>query len=321
MNKTFLVINPNAAGGKAEKLWHEQIKPKLDDSNLEYDFEFTKKPKDAIEITKSRVDEGFKLICAIGGDGTSNEVINGIMYSENSGIFSAIPIGSGNDVSSAFGIPEGDLQAAINCLIRGLDKSFDIGYCKNANRYFGGVASLGFDAEVAYRTNQENEKRSGGEKNYQIALIKTIVKFRPYKLNIIINEKDATEEELMFIAIGNGSRYGAGMHICPLADLIDGKFSITTLRKVSRLTLLRLFPRVYTGKHVLHKKVKTMEGASVEVKSIAKKCLYQADGEILGYLPEKFMIKPKALSVRVPDPWISYYDLWQTKLAEKKQKI
>ncbi len=310
MKEVFLVINPFAAGGRVETIWRDEIKPLVDSHDLEYDFEFTSSPQHAIEIAKTRVNEGYKIICSVGGDGTANEVLNGILKAEKPGVFSAIPVGTGDDIPTVFGIPEGDLKAAVQCLVKGQNKTFDVGYCETADRYFGGVASMGFDAEVADRTNK-GSKRLSGTKSYQLALGKTLVKFRPYDLVIRIDGEQTIEGQRMLLAIGNGKRYGGGMHICPNAEVTDGKFAVTTVGKMGRITLLRFFSTVYDGNHLLHSSVETFEAGSIHVNSPKKKCLYQVDGEIMGYLPETFITKPNALTVRVPDPWLSYAEIWK----------
>ena len=319
MKEFFLIINPIAAGGRAEKIWNDQIKPLVSDYGLEYNFEFTTNAQDAIKIAQKRVNEGYKIICSVGGDGTANEVLNGVLNADKSGVFAAIPIGTGNDIPTAYGIPEGDLEVAVRCLVEGQNKNFDVGYCETANRYFVGVASMGFDAEVADRTNK-GSKRLSGTKNYQIALLKTILKFRPYDLSVRIDKNLPVKGQRMLLAIGNGKRYGSGMHICPAAKVTDGKFDVTTLSKISRITLLRVFPQVYAGKHINHKSVETFEGTEIHVDSPKKKCLYQVDGEIMGFLPETFITKPNALTVRVPDPWRSYSEIWQEKMDQEKKK-
>ncbi|MHA2345379.1 MAG: diacylglycerol/lipid kinase family protein, partial [Candidatus Hodarchaeales archaeon] len=86
MKEVFLVINPVAAGGRVETIWEEKIKPLVDNSDLEYDFEFTSSPQNAFEISRTRVNEGYKIICSVGGDGTANEVLNGILKAEKPGI-------------------------------------------------------------------------------------------------------------------------------------------------------------------------------------------------------------------------------------------
>jgi len=310
MKEVFLVINPVAAGGRVETLWRDQIKPLVDSHDLEYDFEFTSSPQHAVEIARTRVNEGYKIICSVGGDGTANEVLNGILKAEKTGIFSAIPVGTGNDLPTAYGIPEGDLEAAVQCLVKGQNKTFDVGYCETADRYFGGVASMGFDAEVADRTNK-GSKRLSGTRSYQLALVKTLVKFKPYDLLIRIDGEQIIEGQRMLIAIGNAKRYGGGMHICPNAEVTDGKFAVTTVHKIGRITLLRFFSTVYDGNHLSHSSVETFEGGTVHVDSPKKKCLYQVDGEIMGYLPETFITKPNHLTVRVPASYLSYAEIWK----------
>lgn len=103
MKEVFLVINPVAYGGRVETIWEDQIKPLVDKYDLEYDFEFTSSPQHAIEIARTRVNEGYKIICSVGGDGTANEVLNGILKAEKTAIFSAIPVGTGDDIPTVYG--------------------------------------------------------------------------------------------------------------------------------------------------------------------------------------------------------------------------
>ncbi|MFW9853529.1 MAG: diacylglycerol/lipid kinase family protein [Candidatus Thorarchaeota archaeon] len=314
--EVFLVINPVAAGGRVETIWKDELKPLMDRADLDYAFEFTESPLQAIDIARTRVNEGYRVVCSVGGDGTANEVINGILQAERPGIFAALPVGTGDDVPITFGIPEEDLEAAVECLVNGQDKTFDLGYCENADRYFAGVASMGFDAEVADRTNRGSKRF--GTRSYQIALGLTLAKFRPYNLAIQIDGEHMIEGGRMLLAIGNGKRYGGGMHICPDADVTDGRFALTTVKKISRITLLRFFSLVYDGTHLSHKSVDTFEGKSIHVDSSNKKCLYQVDGETLGYLPETFITKPNHITVRVPSPWVSYAEIWEEKLKKKQ---
>ncbi|MHA1945470.1 MAG: diacylglycerol/lipid kinase family protein [Candidatus Hodarchaeales archaeon] len=316
IKEVFLVINPDAGGGRVKTIWEDQIKPLVDNYNLEYDFEFTSSPQHAIEIARTRINEGYKIICSVGGDGTANEVLNGILNADKPGVFSVIPVGTG-DAGTAYGIPEGDFEAAVKCLVEGENKTFDVGYCKKAERYFMGVASMGFDAEVADRENK-GSKRFFQSRSYQLAVGKTLIKFRPYNLKISIDEDQIIDNRSMLLAIGNGKRYGGGMHICPEASPDDGKFAVTTVRKISRITLMRFFGTIYDGNHLSHNSVDTFEGGSIHVDSPKKKCLYQVDGEIMGYLPETFITKANHLTVRVPTPWVSYTEIWKKNLFEKQ---
>ncbi len=316
MKEFFMVVNPAAAGGRVHSQWEETIKPLLDEKNVNYDFQLTEYPLHAIDIARSKVNEGYKVICSVGGDGTANEVVNGILKADKTATFGAFAIGTGNDIPSTYGIPEMNIDASLDCLINGIDKQFDIGYCEKADRYFVGVASMGFDAEVADRANKGSKKRSG-TRNYQIAILETLLKFKPYDLVITADDNPPISGPRMLLAIGNGKRYGAGMHVCPSAEITDGEFAGTTMLKIGRIGLLRLFPKVYDGKHIGHKKVETFTGREIHVDSPKKQCLYQVDGEALGYLPEKFITKPNFVTVRVPNPWRSYTEIWEEKLVSQ----
>ncbi|MHA1940516.1 MAG: diacylglycerol/lipid kinase family protein [Candidatus Hodarchaeales archaeon] len=318
MKELFLIVNTTAAGGRVGKIWEKELKPLLD-SRFEYDFDFTGHIGHALELAKQKANAGYKLICAVGGDGTVNEVVNGILKAEKSSTFCAFTVGTGNDVAATFGIPEGDITKIIESLENGLDKQFDVGYCEKADRYFGGVASMGFDAEVADRTNK-GEKKRVGTGNYRFAIFTTILKFKPYEIIIEPSEGEPVTGKRMLVAIGNGKRYGGGMHICPDANPLDGTFYGTTLKKISRFSLLRLFPMTYDGSHISHKAVETFKGNKIKVDSPNKPCLYQVDGEIQGFLPETFSVKPLLLTVRVPKPFAPYSEIWKQKLSEKKKQ-
>ncbi|MFW9778049.1 MAG: diacylglycerol/lipid kinase family protein [Candidatus Heimdallarchaeota archaeon] len=317
--EVFFVVNPTAAGGRVGKIWTNQIHPLLEANGIDFDFKTTTDQGNAINVAQERVNEGYRIICSVGGDGTSNEVLNGVLKAKKPGIFAAFPVGTGNDIPISFGIPDTNIEEMYDCLVSGQDKEFDVGYCEKADRYFGGVASMGFDAEVAART--QTKRRLFGRWNYELALLKTILNFRPYNIKIEYDNESVLEGQRMIVAIGNGKRYGAGMHVCPKAKVTDGKFFAVTLSKISRFTLLlRVFPKIYDGKHIEHKKVLSMEGSVFRVESPDKECLYQADGEILGYLPETFVTRPNLLTVRVPDPWVSYTEIWEKKLEAKGKK-
>jgi diacylglycerol kinase (ATP) len=318
MKELFLIINPTAAGGRVSKIWTDEVRPLLDEHKVDYDFEMTTHSQHAIDIARTRVNEGYKIICSVGGDGTANEVINGILKAEKQAVFGAFTIGTGNDVATAFGIPEGDIDAVVDTIINGKDKKFDVGYCEKADRYFGGVTSMGFDAEVADRSNKVKKSRIGTG-NYQRALFATLLKFKPYEIIIKPDEGSAITGPRMLVSVGNGKRYGAGMHICPGAKPNDGKFHGISLKKIRRLTLVRLFPKTYDGSHITNKAVEAFTGEKITIESPKKPCLYQADGEVLGYLPETFITKSNFLTVRVPDPWVSYSEIWEKVLNEKKK--
>lgn len=309
--KPFLVVNPAAQAGKVAQLWEAKIRPALDAAGVAYDFEVTKARGHAIELAAQRSAAGHPVVCAVGGDGTSNEVLNGILKGGGQAAFGALPSGSGDDIPTAFGIPEKDLGAAVACLRDGQDLPFDVGHCARADRYFAGAASMGFDADVTERAN----RTTSGHKSYNVTVLKTLLAFKPYTLRLRVDGKDQGEQKRMLVAVGNGKRYGGGMHVCPTAEVDDGRFAVTALKETGIVGLLLLFPKIFGGEHVKSPKVDTFEGEQIAVESVGRDCLYQADGEVLGKLPETFVARRGLLRVRVPRPYVSYAEQWKARRA------
>ena len=217
------------------------------------------------------------------------------------------------------GIPEDDLEAAVRCLKEGQTKSFDVGYCERADRYFSGCASMGWDAQVTQTTNSRS-KRLGGTTNYILGLLQELARYRHYNLTVTLEENEDPDfsGEAMLTAIGNGPRYGAGMHVAPDAIPTDGKFHITIVRRLRRLSLLKVFPKVYKGDHMTHPSVVALVGKKLRVEAKEQNCLYQVDGEVLGTLPDTFVTIPNGLQARVPVEYIPYHELWQKKKEGSK---
>ena len=313
--KWLALINPISGGKKAEKKWNKTIKKQLEDINLNFDEYITSAPNDAIQKIVSEIDnyDGF---IAVGGDGISNEVINGILHgtiekgNQNDKFFTIIPAGTGNDIAHAFGLPYKDIEASCNLFKpeNAQKRSVDVGKAigKNfnndpVNRYFCGVLSSGFDAEVAYKSNN-GKKWLPGTANYIKALLTNIIWLKSKEFDVSLKK---SEEDLsftkrgIFIAVGLGPYYGAGMKICPNAQIDDGLFHITFLNKVPRRTLLRVFPKVYDGKHITHKKVDLYEAQELGINT-DKDTYWQVDGEIIGFTPVKIETLPKTLHILAP---------------------
>jgi diacylglycerol kinase (ATP) len=305
----FLIVNPAAQRGRVGRRWEQELRPALDAAGIKCTFALTRAPGHAIELAAEAAKKGHPVVCAVGGDGTSNEVFNGLLQARTGASFAAIPVGSGNDVPATFGIPEKDPAAAIACLRDGQDLIFDVGYAKEADRYFAGAASIGFDADVTDRASRQTMDR----KSYILAVFQTLMTFRPYDLRIVVDGREMAREPRMLAAIGNGKRYGGGMHACPGAEVDDGRFAVTALRKMRRVRLLLVFPKVFDGRHVTHPQVDTFEGVIVEVSALDRPCRYQLDGDVMGTLPETFETRAKLLKVRVPNPYRSYTEQWHAK--------
>lgn len=313
--KWLAVVNPVSGGGRAKKKWNKVIKAKLEEIGVNFTEYITEAPQDAIYKTVEEIDnyDGF---IAIGGDGVCNEVLNGILKGTidqnkpNNKLFAIIPAGTGNDIAKAFEMPHKDIEASCDLFKpeMGNKRVVDSGKAMGTDfddvetsRYFCGVLSAGFDAEVAYKTNN-GSKWVPGTTNYIKALLTTIIRLRSREFQVdIINgeENEAFSKKGILIAIGLGAYYGAGMKICPDALVDDGLFHITFVNRIARRTLLRFFPKIYDGKHVTHKAVELYIGTEITL-NIDNDCYWQVDGEIIGFTPVKIKSIPKVLNVLVP---------------------
>ena len=297
--RATVILNPQAKGGQCKKLW-EKSKHYFDTlkSNVVLDVLETQYSGHGIELAK-KATENADLIIAFGGDGTVNECINGMLQSKHSRPLHIIPVGTGNDIALTNHITK-DIKESISLLDHYKVVSTDVGFLKNHSRYFAGVASMGFDAEVTKAVN-EGHKIFGGTMNYLSAVISNLRKLKATKVNITIldeneNEINFIEERVVLLAVGVGQYYGGGMRIVPQADTHDGKFHIVMAKDVSRFQVLKVLPKVYNGDHIKHPAVRVIEGVSLHIES-ENTLLLQCDGEVMGYVPETFITKANALQL------------------------
>jgi diacylglycerol kinase (ATP) len=186
------------------------------DSKLEYDLYQTKGPLDAIEASRQAVRDGFNIIIAAGGDGTVNEVLNGIAGSE--AVLAAIHGGKGNDFAMSVDMPR-DLNEACLALQNADVKKIDLG--KVLGRYFINSVGVGFDAAVALRVNK-GIKPLNGVSAYIYAVFETVLSYRPIEMEIDLGDGIIFTKKPVLVAVGIGSTYGGGMKILPQAIQDDG---------------------------------------------------------------------------------------------------
>lgn len=302
--RALVIVNPVAGGGRSESRL-PLIKKSLAKIGLESDYEQTTRPLDATAIARNAaVDGDYDIVVAAGGDGTVNEVANGLIGSEAT--LGCLPSGTGNDVTSSFGVPLNPI-AACRLLVHGKRRKMDIGCItkKRRKRFFLGVTGIGFDAEVTKAANELGKRFMTGTLPYIAAIFRVLRKFTPidFEVNYSRN-KDVFEA--MLVSVGNGPMYGGQMKICPNARLDDGLFDLTILGKVPRFHLMRLFTLVYSGKHIEHHSVGARRSSKFNI-SADQPTLVQADGELIGHLPMQFETIPSALSVITGDtPYFSH---------------
>lgn len=242
-----------------------------------------------IETLKAKYSDLTVVAC--GGDGTVNLCLNSIVDLDVK--FAVLPMGTGNDFARHLGLK--DIADSLSVLTAGVSTKIDLGKVTLADgsvKYFGAVASCGFDAQVNEIANQMSGPN--GPVKYLAAVLKEISKLTSLHLSIKTVDQDFAGNYTL-IAIGNTSSYGGGMRITPAADLTDGKFTVTFVTEVKRRTLLMVLPRVFSGNHVFHPKVAVDETQRIEI--MGDPFAVYADGERLGMGPAKFEVLPARLEV------------------------
>jgi YegS/Rv2252/BmrU family lipid kinase len=298
MNKRryFLIVNLIAGQGHCKEIF-PQVKAELDRRGLDYDLHFTNEPLEAIDVAQMVIEAGFTHIVAMGGDGTINEVANGILNSKSSYPLGVIPAGSGNDFVRMIGIPA-DPMHAIDTLISGEERTIDLGYVVG-DRYFINGLGIGIDAQVARDVLKMERLR--GAVAYLYAAIKEVIRFKAFPVKLTGTN---WTEERNFISLGitNGKYAGGGFKLAPRAEIDDGLVDIAAIEDFSsRFKRLINLPKARKGAHLKLNEVHYHQDRLVTVSSPAK-LIAHIDGEVyrLPKSPFKVAVAPKALQVIAP---------------------
>ena len=297
------IVNPNAGFGKGKKDWNK-ISLILNKYGLKVSVLFTERKLHAIELTKDGIEAGYRNIIAIGGDGTMNEVVNGVFSQTNCQTkdvnVGMIPVGSGNDWGKMFGIPK-DYEHSIKIIKEKKVFLHDTGlitYTKDGEkkcRYFINIAGLGFDANVTKRTNNQKEKGNSGKAIYFYNLLKSLAGYRNIKTEIEIDGQKSINETFT-ISIGIGRYSGGGMMQTPHAIPDDGLFDITVIKKMSRAEIIWNLKKLYDGTILTHPKINGYTGKTIKINS-DQPVYIEADGESLGHSPVELKIMPKSINI------------------------
>lgn len=301
--KWLVVVNPNAGIRRAEREWPFIEKQLLADG---FDFEahHTTHPEHAIEIVRKQISLGFDKIIAVGGDGTFNEVANGIMLQKripsHEVTLGMITVGTGNDWGRMYNIPF-DYKHAIKIIQKG--KTFIQDAClvkyssgiKIKTRYLVNIAGLGFDAEVALKVNRMKEKGRGGKLAYFMNIFTTLIRYRAKTATLDIDNIKRISN-IFSLNVGVCQYNGGGMKQLPHAIPDDGKLAITVIEKLSKLKVIANVHRLYSGSFVKMHEVKTASAGKIDITS-DKNLYLEVDGESIGHTPIEFTIKPGAIKI------------------------
>ena len=301
--KPLLIYNPIANQGKAEKIL-PKVKELFEEFIYDYDLILTEYPGHALELAKQEAESGRMIIIAAGGDGTMNEVINGLMQAELKGqkkpILGVLPVGRGNDFSFGIDVSK-ELEKNVRAIVEGNVRKIDIGIVTGGDypdgRYFGNGVGLGFDTVVGFEAAKIKWAR--GAASYLLGLIRTIFLYHTAPTyEIVLDDATITQPSLL-VSIMNGKRMGGLFHMAPDGDPGDGVFNLCLASQVPQWKILPLATKVMSGTQAEHPAIQMPQSKRVHVKAITGSIPAHADGETICVTGSELLVEliPQALEV------------------------
>jgi YegS/Rv2252/BmrU family lipid kinase len=299
----FTIVNPNAGNGKGKKDW-DRIASLFEKERISVVHKFTESKGQATLLVREAISDGFRKIISVGGDGTLNEVVNGIFTQNicptNEVTIGMIPVGTGNDWGRLFGIPL-VYEGAVKVISENKIMPHDVGTIsyfgpEGAHKhYFMNIAGLGFEAVVVRKTNKQKDKGRSNKAIYFYNILSSLISYHKPEVKITIDGK-TTSCRAFSINVGNGRYCGGGMRQTPEALPDDGLLDITVIREMGRIEIIRNLHILYDGSILSHPKVDGFRSTNLKVTS--ETALYaEADGESLGHTPVEFGIIPGGVNI------------------------
>lgn len=303
MPRFKIIVNPTSGRGMGEKSY-PTIESELKKLGLDFGMCRTEAPGHAIRLAEQAASDGFDVVVAAGGDGTLNEVLNGLMCASLPGgerpALGVIPIGRGNDFCYGIDVPN-DIETVCQLLASGETRPIDIGFVKGGDYpegcYFGNGVGIGFDAVVGFEALKLD--RLGGFPSYIVAALKTILLYyQAPPVQIEVDGLTSTQPALM-VSVMNGRRLGGGFMMAPEGSMDDGQLDLCIAGEVSRLGILALIPRFMMGTQAGHQAITTGRAAAIKVTALQGSLPAHCDGETLCTAGQELTISilPKALQI------------------------
>jgi diacylglycerol kinase (ATP) len=238
------------------------------------------------------------LLVVIGGDGTVNEVVNGVAGTDAE--IAVLPCGTGQDFGRTHGIPS-RFEEAVRVALRGETRTIDLGRVElddGTSRFFANVGSAGMSGSVARRANAMT-KRFGGRATFYYALTREFLAWQNTRVVVDLEDGMRREGPMHDVIVANGSYHGGGMKLAPDARQDDGLFDVVLIGDVTKPDFVTTSPKLYSGRYLSHAKVELVRSSSVAI-SAAEPLPLEVDGEPIGATPARFVVVPSALRLRVP---------------------
>ncbi len=309
----LVIVNPKSAGGATNERWAE-IASDLRSHFGAFQVAFTKKAGDGITLAKRGADAGRRFIIACGGDGTINEVANGILESGKAVELGVLPSGTGGDFRRSLGMPTNAREAAQK-LRTGETKTIDVGkvtFFNNQNekvsRFFLNVSSFGLSAAIIGRVKNKSSlawlpvNAFRGKASFALSTLQEFLDLEFVTVRVKIDEKEEKSLNTINFCVANSRFFGGGMKIAPDAKLNDGFLDVVNIGDIKTAKILLNAYKLYNGTHLDLSEVKSTQATRIEVapSNINQKIYLETDGELPGRLPAIYEVVPNALKVRVP---------------------
>lgn len=310
----LVIVNPKSASGSTRENWAATAS-ELRTHFAAYSAAFTKGSGDATAIAERAAREGRRFIIACGGDGTINEVANGIIGSGADTELGILPSGTGGDLRRSLNIPN-DPREAARVLRDGVTKSIDAGKVSfidndgiDTSRYFLNVASVGLAASIIDRVKASNAfnwlptKHLRGQANFAASTLREIADLEPFILRVRVDDGEESNIQSVNFCVANARYFGGGMMIAPDAKLTDGFLDIVNIGAISAAKVVARGITLYRGTHLALDEVDHRLARKIEVAAFdpSAEIRLETDGELPGRLPAVFETVPNAIRVRVPN--------------------
>lgn len=309
----LVIVNPNSASGATNHKWLSTAR-ELRTHFGPFNVAFTKSLGDGIDIAEREARGGRVFIIACGGDGTINEVANGIIKSGRDVELGILPSGTGGDFRRTLDLPLANRDAAV-ILREGRTQMIDAGLVtfmsqngRTVSRYFLNISSVGLAAAVIKRVKSSTtfgwlpSSGTRGKASFALAALQEVLSLEPVSVRVRIDDGEERILQTINLCVANSRYFGGGMKIAPNASVNDGLLDVISIGDMRATKILWNLASLYRGTHIELDEVKSTQARKVMISAVNKSddILLETDGEMPGKLPATYEIVPNAIRVRVP---------------------
>jgi diacylglycerol kinase (ATP) len=289
--EVVFLVNPASANGSTGKRW-PKLERRAAELGLTGETVLSERPGHLAEAARGAAAD--MLLVVVGGDGTLNEVVNGVAGTDAE--LAVLPAGTGQDFGRTHGIPA-KFDEAVRVVLEGEPRRIDLGRVtfEGGSRFFANVGSVGMSGAVAARANGMS-KALGGRATFFYALVREFMRWRNTEVTVTLDDTER-RGAMHDVIVANGRWHGGAMKLAPDAEPDDGLFDVVLIGDVTKVDFVTTAPKLYSGKHVSHPKIEVLRSATVGVDA-AVPLPIEVEGEPIGTTPARFEIVPGALRVR-----------------------